>query len=412
MKGLCLWLGLSAVAVAQPWTLPQAEANALSSNPSAGSARQQVRQAQARVQEAQAGLHPQLTFTTQLGGSSADVLQPPPPYETFYTFSNSLNLTIPVGSRPGLLVAQAESQLAATQAQSQSARRTLVGQVVTAYFNILKDAALLEVARETEAEARRQLDDAQKRQRAGDVPELDVIKAQVPVTTAEATVLTAANTLHVAQITFNDLMGQNAADVPTLQDVALGQVPWPLEEAQKIALARSPEVTAAQANVQADAAALASARHYHTPTLTVSATDLRSSDVTAFSREDTVQAQAVFPVSDAGLGKAQVREAEAALEGARFGLATARKAALLNSGTAWANAQTLLAQVDVARTAQTTAQISYEKTREGYQNGLFPLTDVLAAASTLTQARLNYIAARYDAAAAVETLRLQVEGNP
>lgn len=378
------------------------------------SAYQQSIQASARLQQAQAGLHPQLSYTLQAGGSNGDVLQPPPDQETFYAVSNSLNLNLPVGQRPGLLVRQAESQLEATRAQGDSARQTLLGQVITAYYDILRNSALLQVAQETEAEARRQLQDAQRRQRAGDVPELDVIRAQVPLATAQSNVLAAANALHVAQLTFNDLVGHAATETPTMADIADADlvVPWSLEDASSRALARAPEVKAAQATVQAQEAALALARLYRTPAVSLTATDYRSNDLTGFGRLDTVQGQAIFPLSDAGLGRAQVREAQAALDLARSQLETTRKAVLLQSGTAWASADTRIRQLGAARTARDVARMSYDKTRQGYQAGLFPLTDVLTAYASLTQARLAYEQARYDAAAALAALRLQVEGQP
>ena len=51
--------------------------------------------------------------------------------------------------------------------------------------------------------------------------------------------------------------------------------------------------------------------------------------------------------------------------------------------------------------ARDIAQISYDKTRLGYVNGLFPLSDVLNAQAALTQAQIAYTQAVYSAAVGV-----------
>src|SRR5205085_7417492 len=118
-------------------------------------------------------------------GSNADVYQPPPPHETFGTLQNTLTVPIPIGGRERLAIRQAREELAVAQAQYESARLTLTGQVSTAYYNLLRQQALLQIAQENLAAAQRQLSEAQRRNAAGDVPNLDVTRAQVPVALAQ-----------------------------------------------------------------------------------------------------------------------------------------------------------------------------------------------------------------------------------
>ncbi|MHB2018332.1 MAG: TolC family protein [Candidatus Xenobia bacterium] len=403
-----LALVLAAPARAQSWTLDAAEAAAVQSNPSVAVARQQQAQVEARLGQAQAGTRLSSSYSLGVQGASADVIQPPPAYESFVTVTNNFNLNLPVGSKPGLLVLQSNAQVEAARAQTATAELTLRNQVVTAYYDVLRNRALLGVAQDTLAQARRQLQDAEKRQRAGDVPELDVLRAQVPVATAESGVLNAQNTLHVAQLTFNDLVGHPAGESPQVADTVTTTLPWTLPEAQQKAVARSPQIHAALATLRAQQMALAAARLYRTPSLALVAGDVRSTDQTAFSREDSVQALITWPLTDGGLGKAQIAEAQAALAAAQAQLEVARKTVLLSSANAWSTAQTRIQQLQSAKVAADVAQVSYDKTRRGYSAGLFPLINVLDALNTLTQARLAYAQARYDAAAAVAALRLMV----
>lgn len=394
-------------------TLSQATAAALASNPAAQAAAQQLAQAQARLAQAQAQGRYQISFNSTVSGSNARVAQPPPSQETFGTLQNTLTLPLPLGSGPRLAVRQASEQLHAAQAQYDAARQTLAGQVSAAYFDLLRKQALLRIAQETQAQAARQLSDTQKRNRAGDVAQLDVLQAQVPVASAQAQVYGAETDVAVAQQTLNDLIGRPldaplaVADVPA----AVPTIPYTREQAQALALTRSPDVRSAEATIRASEAALQAARLYRKPTVELQAIDIRSSDVTSFYREDTLQAAVTLPLSDGGLGRAQVREAEAALAGARAQAEVARRAALANVSSAYLTADSSRRQVAAAVATRDIAQITYDKTTRGYRAGLFPLTTVLTAQAALTQARIAYTQAIYNAAAAVGTLEAAVNGS-
>ena len=401
------------VPTASPLTLSSAVAMALAVNPASRSASQQLAQAQARVAQAEAQRHFQITFNSTAGGSNADVIQPPPAHETFGTLQNTLTVPLPVGARPGLAVRQAQEQLAAAQAQYDSARFGLAAQVGTAYYDLLRKQALRLIAQETLAQAQRQLEETRRRNSAGDVPQLDVIRAQVPVASAEAQQIGAESDEAVARQTLNSLIGQDLDAPMAVAEVPpdATALPLTLEQARARALEFSPDIRAAEATVRADRAALASARLFREPTFSVQAIDIRSNDQTSFSREDTVQAAVTVPLSDGGLGRAQVREAEAALAQAQAQAETARRTVLAGVSAAYLNARSARRQIAAAQVTRDVAQISYEKTRLGYQNGLFPLSDVLNAQAALTQARIAYTQAVYNAAVAVGTLSAALNGG-
>src|SRR5205809_484524 len=128
----------------------------------------------------------QISLDTTGSGSNADVIQPPPAHETFYSVQNTLTIPLPVGARPRLAVKQAQAELEAARAQYDSARLTLAQDVSTAYYDLLRRQALLQIAQENLATAQRQLEETQRRLTAGDVAPLDVTRAQVPVATAQA----------------------------------------------------------------------------------------------------------------------------------------------------------------------------------------------------------------------------------
>jgi outer membrane protein TolC len=177
-----------------------------------------------------------------------------------------------------------------------------------------------------------------------------------------------------------------------------------LDQARAQAVAISPDVRAAQDNVDSAKAALAASRLSREPDLALQASDARSKDVTGFSRLDTVQISLTMPLSDGGLAREQVAEAQAALDSAQTALLQARQSAELAAGEAYLTAQGALAQVGPTQTAADIAQTTLEKTQEGYLAGLNPIYDVLNAQVALNAAKIAHAQALYDAASAVAAL--------
>ena len=395
-----------------PLTLAQITQMAADTSPALSAARQSVAQAQARTQQAQAGKRFQITFNSTASLSAASVYQPPPSQETFGTFQNTLTVPLPLGRRPGFAITQAQEQQGAIEAQLDSARLALAGQAAAAYYDVLRKQALLAVAQQTLTENQRALSDVQKRTQAGDAAQLDVLQAQVPVASAQAALDGAENDLAVADETLNSLLGRSLDNPLLLADISPNALtlPYTLAQAEQFALSRSPDLRAAEATIRADRAAIAAARLYREPAFSLQAIDIRSKDVTSFRSEDTVQAAVTLPLSDGGLGSAQVQEAQAALAGASAQAEAVRRTVIAGVSAAYLTAQSRRRQIASARTARDIAQITYDKTTLGYRNGLFPLLQVLTARAALTQARIAYTQAVYDAAAASTTLSTAFAG--
>lgn len=405
-------LGPSAVHAQAPLTLAQVTQMAADASPALSAARQTVAQATARTQQAEAGRRFQITFSSTASLSAANVYQPPPTYETFGTLQNTLTVPLPLGRRPRLAITQAQELRGAALAQLDSARLSLTGQAAVAYYDILRKQALLAVAQQTLAENQRALSDVQKRNVAGDAAQLDVLQAQVPVASAQATLDGAANDLVVADETLNSLLGRPLDDPILLTDITPGALapPYTLAQAVQFALARSPDLRAAVAIIRANRAALEAARLFREPAYSLQAIDIRSKDVTSFQSIDTIQAAVTLPLSDGGLGRAQIAEAQAALAGATAQVEVVRRTVTAGISAAYLTAQSRRRQVESARTARDIAQITYDKTTLGYRNGLFPLLQVLNARTALTQARIAYTQALYDAASASTTLSTAFAG--
>ena len=401
-------LGAHAQATA-PLTLPNALSGAISANPTARASQQELALAGAQLASARAAAGFSVTLDSSLGLSNANVYTGPPNRENFNTLTNTLTVPLnvgPFGRRVKLSVSQAQQELLAAGARFEAARLSLAGEVNAAYYNVLRQQALLAIARETEAQAVRQYQDAGKRFKLGDVPELDVIRARVPVANARASEVSALNSLAIARQTLNVLVGQPLDAPVSIEDVPFTatQLPFTLEEARTRALAFSPAVRAADATVKANEIGLQIAKHSRDPFLALQASDVRSNDQTGFRRLNTVQATISIPLSDGGASKAARKAAQATLEGSRAQAEVARQTTSLAVSAAYLTAQSSQKQLDAAREARDIAQVAYDKTARGYTLGLFPFADVLTAQTELRLARTAYAQSLYDAANAVSTL--------
>jgi outer membrane protein len=395
-------------------TLNDAISQTLATNPASLAAAEQVRQAESAVGIAEAGQRFQLSFTSTSSVSSANVIQPPPASETFGAIQNSLTIPIPLGPKAELASREAMEQLNTAQENFQSEQIALAQKVVDAYYDLLRKEALVTVAQQDLDTANREFNDAEARNKAGDIPDVDVLQAQVPVATANAALLQAHSASSIAQETLNDLLGRLLDEPLALADVS---APIPvlgltLDQARTAAAQRSPDVASAAFAVKSAKTALDAVKRYNDPSLSLQAIDLRSGDQTSFSREDTIAASISAPIDDGGLSRSMIHAAEDAVSQAEYNLASVQKTVNVAVSADYLTVQASVAEVNAAQQARDIAQTTYDKTRLGFVNGLYPLVDVITAENSVAQARTAYVQALYDAVNAQSVLDLEVHGLP
>ena len=391
-------------------TLEQAISVGLKTNPDIIAADRQLAAARTRVNQAIDQGHPTVSFNSMVSGSNADVGQPPPNSESFGTMQNSIVVPLPIGRKPHLAVVQASAQMDASAAQYAGVRTAVVNGIITAFYDLLRKQALLRDAEFVQSEAQRQLDEARLRNNAGDVPELDVLRSEIPVSTAQASVLQAQSDADIANQALNAALGRDLDTPFTAQDVgSLPDLSSVTEADVRLrAQQRATDVLVAKAKIAEEDAALVSSKLWREPQLSLQAIDARSGDVTGFYRLDSIQASVTIPLSDGGLGRDQGREAQAAGDQAKQQLASALLAASAVASASYRTAISARLQTDAAKQAMDIAQSAYDKVVIGYHNGLFPLTDVLSAQSALISTKSTYTQDFYNAQVASALLEVLI----
>ena len=395
---------------ARPIPLPQAVALAQQNALGAVQARGQVRTAESSVRAARAALFPSLTVSMGQVNQSGDRFDSqgrlvpflaPQPWSYSTGMSSTLNLFD--GGRRINEIRRSRSDVGAAEANETNQRFNIALQVKTQYYGIL-------AARESEAAARAQLQQAQEQMKAsiartaaGVATLSDSLRSVVAVGNAQLALLTAQNNLRVASAALTRLVGSETP-VTALPSDTLDLALTPIDSGVLAGmLDEGPAVRQAEAQLTS---ARASVRSAHTPYLpTVDLSYNRSGN--GFDKFYGIGDKSLAYTNNFAIRLSYPLwnnyQREDALNRARVQAdvaeATVRDARL-------AAQQTLVQQLGALRSAQqriALQQVSVQAAQEDlrvqqqrYTLGASTLLDVLTSQSTLDAARSALIQARQD----------------
>jgi CzcA family heavy metal efflux pump len=305
------------------------------------------------------------------------------------------------------LLAQAAASVRAAMTDEATAERTERVRAVTLYFAALKARAVASARAEARISAGAFSDAAQKRFAAGDVPRIDVIRAQVAQWRAEADVARArADDANAVDALFREtgLRPDAVAEARSAQ-AAPGAVPVP-DAAVASALAVRSDLRSADDNVRAAEVAVRAAQRGAIPPITLNAGYARGVDSGFTIAGPTVSAQMQIPLGGS-LG-AKVRAGRALLDAAN-----ARRAGVVRSITVdvAAATRTVAATVEAERAtsgAFAAARAELDAASLGYVSGALTSLDLSSARAAYAQAQVDALSALYDRLQAQATLDLEV----
>jgi len=416
--------GIAALALARPAraqaprsvTLAEALQLALRGQPAMVQARQNVRVADAGERQALGAFLPSLNFSSsstysprRIDATTGGTRQVPSPYNSSFGFNASWDVF--TGFRRG---AQ-RSQAIATGDQREAA---LLGQQFStvlatkqAFFTALANAELVGVQQTSLRLADEQLKLTSERLRLGATTRSDSLRATVNYGNAQLALIQSQNNLLVAQANLGRAI-QIEGLVTPVSDSTLFALRGDLDTAaiREEARANAPTIRQADASVAAARAGKTSARSSYMPTLSLSSNyswaatadkpwagqygsswNLRASVsypiFNNFSRETS------YVTADANLQSAIAAQRDAVL---------ALDASLTQQLSALATASR---QIDVLRVSVAAAQEDLRMQTERYRLGAATIIDVLTSQTSLDQAQVNLVQARYN----YLTARAQIE---
>jgi multidrug efflux system outer membrane protein len=281
------------------------------------------------------------------------------------------------------------SNAAALDAQSreallQSAKLLVQAEVAQSYLALRAIDDERTLVRETVEAYRGTLDLTERRERAGDLAELDVARVQTELASTESDALALDRQRAVAEHALAVLLGEVASDFslpPAAWTSALPSIPAGLPST---VLERRPDVAAAQRTVMAAQARVGVAQNAWFPNIALTGGGgYASSDLGDLfkwsARSWGIGALLSLPILDGGRREAGVQSASAQLDGALASYRTEVLTAFREVEDQLASLRLLDAQSTVQGRAVTSAQRATTLSDSRYRNGLVSQLDLLDA---------------------------------
>jgi len=301
--------------------LDELETRLIAGNPTLAAALADYAQAKALTEQARAGLFPTLGLngSTERARESvhAPLISPTTPrYYDDNTLGGSVSYELDLWGQIRNEVAAAKANAAASAADLENARLSLIAQLVDDYIELRsldRDSKILD---ETVTAYSRALELTEQRHGAGIAPGLDVSQAQTQLNTARSQAAQTLAQRALMEHAIAALLGVSASTFsikPAIVDVALPQIP---SGVPATLLQRRPDIAAAQRRMMAANANIGVARAAYFPTITLGATgglqSTRYSNwLSAPSSFWAIGPNALLSVFDGGLRRAQVAQARA-----------------------------------------------------------------------------------------------------
>ena len=426
-----------AASLAHGDTLESALVQAYLNNPSLNSQRAAVRVTDENVPQALSGYRPKITVTATGGQQSVSSTsqQPnplnstapitctkiscPPDYNPAYYSSQSgyntpvalgatITQTIYNGYQTANKTRQAESQVLAARATLGLTVQTVLLNAATAYMNLLRDDAILNLQRRNVEVLQEQLRQTRDRFNVGEVTRTDVAQAESRLAAGRSQVLTAEANYKASQATYRQVIGINPGKLDAGTPVDRFS-PHTLPAAVSTGTAIHPSVTTAEYNVDVAMQAVKVAEGALLPTVSVQGNYTKNIGVvgslnTDQSYQATILGSISVPIYQGGAEYSLVRQAKETLGQRRLDLDTARDSVRQTIVQSWGQLDAAKSNIDSTQAQVQAAEIALDGVRQEARVGQRTTLDVLNAQQELVNSRVALVTAQRDRVVASYTL--------
>src|SRR5436190_16067064 len=266
-------------------TLDSALAQAYRNNPTLNAQRAALRATDESVPQALANYRPRVTGSVDSGYQHFESISTSGGHFTKTNTNISprggtVGLVQPVfnGMRSGNLTRQAEASVLAGRETLRNAEQVALLDAATAYMNVLRDTAILDLQRRNVQVLQEQLKQARDRFNVDDVTRTDVAQAESRLAASQSQVLTAEANLKASQAAYRRVIGVDPVNLRAGMPVDRLS-PRSLAASVDVGRNEHPTVAAAQYTVDAAQFAVKSAEGSLYPTVTLEGSVVRRWDV-------------------------------------------------------------------------------------------------------------------------------------
>jgi len=250
----------------------------------------------------------------------------------------SINQNIYAGGGTIAGTRKAESDVMAGRSQLLNQEQTSLFQAVQAFFNVIARREIVEARKKNEEFLRKTLEQTQARYEVGEISRTDVAAAEASYAEATAQRVQAEGDFEVAKASFYQTVGSPAGNL--VMPKVLLPLPKNLQEAQGIALVKSPAISQAQHQVEAAKHSVDVALAQLLPKVEVSGSSNTQRNAASFGVDQkgtalSAQVVASVPIYAQGIPNSQARQAHQAVGQAKVQLEGARRAVRRSVTEAW-----------------------------------------------------------------------------
>jgi outer membrane protein/adhesin transport system outer membrane protein len=313
--------------------------------------------------------------------------------------SYSLNIEQPLfqGGRTLAETRRAEDLIQAQRAALLDIEQKVLGDVVAAYMNVVRDQALLELNVNNEQVLRRQAQATHDRFEVGDLTLTDVSQADSRLARATADRIEAEGALMTSRAAYRNLTGA----VPGRFEAPppLAGLPESEDEARSIADAENPAIMAARFEERAADEAIAAVRGELLPTVSLTGELSRSQDqFSTIDQQDEASfgARVTVPLYQSGSVFSRLREAHETAGQRRIQIEETRRNVGEETTRARAALKTARARIVSFEAEVQATMIALDGVRQEELVGARTVLDVLDAEQEHLDAKVNLVRARRD----------------
>lgn len=391
-------------------TLPWALAQAYQNNPQINAQRAAVRATDENVPQALSGYRPRVSLSGSITEQYLDLRtrssNPAQPVvrsldqQTVKSYGITATQTLFNGFQTANRTRQAESQVSAARETLRLTEHTVLLSAATAYMNLIRDAAILELQRRNVEVLTEQLRQTRDRFNVGEVTRTDVAQAESRLAGGRAAMLAAESNYVTSRAAYRQIIGVEPGKLTPATPVDRLS-PRTLQEAIAEARANHPTVTVAMFNVDAALLQVKIAEGALYPTLTLQASAQQTHG--SATSPNVVQTGAAsigglltVPIYQGGSEYALIRQAKEILTQRRLDLDSAREQAQQNVVQSWGQLEAAKSQIQATEAQVAAAEIALNGVREEARVGQRTTLDVLNAQQELVSARVALVTAQRD----------------
>jgi outer membrane protein len=406
-------------------TLEGALVLAYRNNPQLNAQRAATRAADENVPTALAGYRPRVTGTSSLTEQYLDTTTKTtsatgaPLYiqqkgaVAVSNFGLTTTQTLYNGFQTGNRTRQAEGQVFAARELLRSTDQTILLNGATAYMNLLRDAAILELQRSNVNVLEVTLRQTRDRFAAGEVTRTDVAQAESSLAAGRSQLASAESNYITSRANYRQVIGVEppARLAPGTPVDRLS--PRNIDGAIARGRTEHPSITTAMYNVDVAALQVKVAEGALYPTLAAVGNVQKSYGSTANlavleNLSASLGAQLTVPLYQGGAEYSVIRQSKETLAQRRLDLDTARDQVLSAVVQAWGQLEAAKAQISATTAQVTAAEVALNGVREEARVGQRTTLDVLNAQQALVNARVALVTAQRDRVVASYSLLASV----